>query len=320
MTGAGAGAPPRLDRLAPGEVLRRLELTVTRRLDGLLQGDHLGLVPGHGSDLGETRTYQPGDDVRRMDWNVTARLQTPHVRETIVDRELETWLMADLSASLDFGTAACEKRDLALAAAATVGFLTARGGNRIGAVVADWAGSLTTVPARAGRPHLLGLLHRLATAPRADGGGTSDLGAGIARLSASMPRNGLAVVLSDFLSASAWDRPLRRLGLRHDVLCVEVVDPRELELPAVGMLALVDPETGAVREVQTGDAGLRARYARAAAEQRAAIARAVRAAGAEHLQLRTDRDWLGDLVRFVQLRRRRAGHSAGTGPGAGPRR
>jgi len=292
------------------EVLRRLELIVTRRLDGLLLGDHLGLVPGHGSDLGETRVYQPGDDVRRIDWNVTARTRVPHVRETIVDRELETWVLVDLSASLDFGTAACEKRDLALAAAATVGFLTARGGNRIGAVLLDSTGATTTVPARAGRAHLLGLLQRVATAPRADGTGSTDLGPGIARLAATMPRRGLAVVVSDFLSRGPWDRPLRRLGMRHEVLCVEVVDPRELALPSVGIVELIDPETGSVREVHTGAAGLRARYAAAAADQRSSIARAVRGAGADQLQLRTDRDWLGDLVRFVSWRRRRWHHSA----------
>jgi uncharacterized protein (DUF58 family) len=286
------------------EVLRKLELTITRKLDGLLHGDYRGLVPGHGSELGETREYQAGDDVRRIDWNVTARMQATHVRETIADRELETWVLVDLSPSLDFGTAQCEKRDLAIAATAAVGFLTARGGNRIGAVLVGRAG-VATVPARNGRSHVQALLHRIAATPRGDGGGHTDLAAGIARLDASARRRGLAVVVSDFLAPTGWEHPLKRLSVSHDVLAVEVVDPRELELPAVGVLTFVDPETGAIREIQSSDAKLRARYAAAAAAQRATIAASIRRAGADHLILRTDREWLGELVRFVALRRKR---------------
>jgi uncharacterized protein (DUF58 family) len=298
-------APPRLGQSATAEVLRRLELVITRKLDGLLHGDYQGLVPGHGSDLGEAREYQPGDDVRRIDWNVTARMQTTHVRETIADHELETWLLVDLSASLDFGTADCEKRDLALAAAAAVGFLTNRGGNRLGGVVLESTGATSTLPPRGGRQHVLSLLHRLAVAPRADGGGVTDLAAGIDRMASLMPRAGLAVVISDFLSSTDWRLPMRRLSVRHDVLAVEILDPRELELAPVGVMTLVDPETGATREVQTSDADLRKRYADAAAEQRSTIAADLREAGSDHLLLRTDRDWIGDLVRFVTIRRRR---------------
>ncbi|MEY2571164.1 MAG: hypothetical protein QOE63_1514 [Acidimicrobiaceae bacterium] len=290
----------------PHEVLRRLELTVTRRLDGLLQGDYRGLVPGHGSEPGEAREYQPGDDVRRIDWNVTARTITPYVRESIADRELETWLLIDQSASLDFGTADHEKRDLAVEAAAAVGFLTARGGNRIGAVLLQPGLPAVTVPPRSGRIHLMAILHKVLDAPRFEGAGPTDLAAGIQRIGASLRRRGLAVVISDFLGHDGWELPLRRLSLRHEVLAIEVVDPRELELPDVGMLELIDPETGRMRTVQTADAGLRTRYAAAAEEQRAEIAEALRAAGAGHLQLRTDRDWLRDMVSFVVLRRRMA--------------
>jgi uncharacterized protein (DUF58 family) len=297
--------PPRLDRQAPAEVLRRLELTITRKLDGLLQGDYQGLVPSHGSELGETREYQPGDDVRRIDWNVTARMQTTYVRDTIADRELETWVLADLSASLDFGTALCEKRDLALAAAATIAFLTNRGGNRLGGVILDSTGSTVTLPARSGRQHALAWLHRIATSRRGDGGGVTDLAAGVDRVASLMPRAGLAVVISDFLSSTDWLLPMRRLGVRHDLLAIEIVDPRELELADVGVLTMVDPETGATREVQTSDGRLRRRYAEAAAEQRQTIAGTLRSVGADHLQLRTDRDWIGDIVRFVTIRRRR---------------
>ena len=185
----GGAAPPSLAVGPTGDVLRRLEITVLRRLDGMLQGDHRGLVPGHGSELGETRLYVPGDDVRRIDWNVTARLQTPHVRETIADRELETWVLADLSASLGFGTAACEKADLAVASAAAVGHLTARTGNRIGAITL--AGErTTTTPARAGRLPLQALLHNLVGAAKAPDPGRSDLTAGVERLGRTMRRRG----------------------------------------------------------------------------------------------------------------------------------
>ena len=294
----------RFDLASPQEVLRRLDLAVSRRLDGLLQGDYRGLIPGHGSELGEAREYQAGDDVRRIDWNVTARMQSVHVRETIADRELEAWLLVDLSASLDFGTAHCEKRDLAVAGAAAVGFLTARSGNRIGAVLLG-GGRPAMMPARTGRPHLQSILYRLVTAPRVEGGGAIDLGAGIDRLDRLARRRGLCVVVSDFLSPTTWEQPLRRLSTRHETLAIEILDPREMELPNVGVLALIDPETGERREIQTANSKLRARYAAAAAEQRGAIARAVRAAGGDHLVLRTDRDWLRDIVRFVQLRRQR---------------
>ncbi len=319
-------APPKVSGNAPEEVLRRLDLAVTRRLDGLLHGDYRGLVPGHGSEQGETRAYAPGDDVRRIDWNVTARTQEPHVRQSIPDRELESWVLADLSPSLDFGTALCEKRDLAVAAVAAVGFLTARTGNRMGAVVLGRGHRPLTVPARGGRNHLLALLHQVVGAATSDAVGGTDLGAGIARLGATTRHRGLAVVVSDFLTASTpeapahagrgdhgWERPLRALAARHEVLAVEVVDPRELELPDVGTLALVDAETGERREVHTGNARLRRRYAEAAKAQRDDIARRLRAVGADHLVLRTDRDWLLDLVRFVAQRRDRAAHLARTG-------
>lgn len=285
-------------------VLRRLELRVTRKLDGLLQGDYRGLIPGHGTELGEAREYQAGDDVRRIDWNVTARAIDPHVRESIADRELETWLCVDQSASLDFGTASMEKRDLALTAAAAVGFLTARVGNRLGAVLVE-PGRVVEVPARQGRTHLMSVLARLQHAPRAEAGADADLAAGIRRLLSPAHRRGLAVVISDLLAPPGWADELARVSVRHDVLVIEVVDPRELELPDVGTLALVDPETGRLREVNTRSAKLRARYAEAARAQREEHAVAVRRAGADHLVLRTDRDWLFDIVRFVALRRKR---------------
>ncbi len=310
MSPAKANEVPSLRDLAPEAVLRRLELVVWRRLDGMLQGDYHGLLPGPGSDPDESRPYQPGDDVRHMDWNVTARTTAPHVRDPLADRELETWVLLDRSPSMDFGTAKCEKRDMALAAVATVGFLTLRVGNRVGAVVLG-PGPAQRLPARTGRQALLGLLRRLATTPTGSGGSggagaaaATDLAAGVEQLARPPRPRGLAVVVSDFLSGTEWDRPLRVLAQRHQVLAIEVVDPLELELPDVGYLTLVDPETGRVSEVQTSRRPLRDRYAAAAMEQRAAIATRLRGAGASHLVLRTDSDLVLEVLRFVMAQRR----------------
>ncbi len=318
-----SGLPLRAERA--DATLARLQLVITRKLDGLLQGDYLGLLPGPGSEPGESREYRPGDDVRRMDWPVTARTTVAHVRQTIADRELETWLAVDLSASLDFGTSTCLKRDLAIAAAAAVGYLTMRGGNRIGAVVGTGAernyggtgaernyggtgaengdkGALVRMPARPGRKEAQGLLRAIARTPSVPG--RANLGALIDALNRPPRRRGLAAVISDFLVPPLeWARPLRKLAVRHDVLAIEILDPRELELPDVGVLALADAETGAVHEIQTSDRRLRERYAAAAAVQRSAVAAAIRAAGASHLRLRTDSDWLLDIVRFVAAAR-----------------
>jgi uncharacterized protein (DUF58 family) len=297
--GLNVGLPLHAERA--DATLNRLQLAITRRLDGLLQGDYLGLLPGPGGEPGESREYRPGDDVRRMDWPVTARTTVPHVRQTIADRELEAWLAVDLSASLDFGTADCLKRDLAIAASAAIAHLVARGGNRIGAVVATGA-RRRMLPARSGRIEAQGLLRAIARTPSE--AGRTDLGALIDALNKPPRRRGLVAVISDFLvPPEQWERPLRLLSVRHEVLAIEILDPRELELPDVGILALADPETGAVHEVHTGDRRLRENYARAAAAQRMAVARAIRAAGAQHLRLRTDSDWLLDIVRFVAASR-----------------
>jgi uncharacterized protein (DUF58 family) len=294
------------------EVLRRLELEVTRRLDGLLHGDHRGLVPGHGSELGETRRYAPGDDVRRIDWNVTARLSEAHIRQTIAERELQTWLLVDRSARLDFGTARCEKRDLVLAAAAAVGFLTSRDGNRIGAVLAG-RGEASIVPARGSRRHLLHLLHQIAETPREDGGGVTDLAEGLARVSSVARRRGLVTVISDFQVAPGWQDALAVAARRHDVLAVQVIDPRERELPDVGLITVRDPATGAEREVRTGSAGVRRAFAEAAEQRQQGFEATFRSAGVDHLVLSTDREWLDDLVAFVARRRHRILGLAGGG-------
>jgi uncharacterized protein (DUF58 family) len=271
-------------------------------------------MPGQGSEPGESREYHPGDDVRRMDWPVTARTTIPHVRETEADRELETWVVYDGSSSLDLGTAMYRKRDLALAGLAAIVFLTVGGGNRIGAVVSGGA-RLQRVPARSGMPSARALMRHvmeLSDQPPAGVGPTplhrspgTSLGAAVDALRRMPRRRGLAVVISDFLGDRGWEEPVRALGIVQQVLAIEIVDPRDLDLPDVGVLRLVDPETGEELEVQTGSRSVRERYAAAARAQREQIAAALRRARAGHLRLRTDRDWMIDVVRFVGEQRRR---------------
>ncbi|PKK14222.1 DUF58 domain-containing protein [Thermomonospora sp. CIF 1] len=313
-----------LARLAPERTLRRLELAVTRRLDGLLHGEHVGLLPGPGTELAEARLYQPGeDDVRYMDWAVTARTTAPHVRDLIADHELETWALVDVTASMDYGTAALPKRDLAVAALAAVGFLTSRLGDRTGAYLMRGDG-LRRWPARTGKAAIYALLADILTAPPQQASGRPSLAEGIAALARSQTRRGLRVIITDFLDQPAdpqgrpdWERPLRRLAARHQVLAVEIIDPRELSLPEVGMVNVADPETGATYEVSLNRKVTDA-YARAAAAHRRAVAAALRRAGAGHLQLRTDRDWITDIARFALRQRRVAGRGHRTLRGARP--
>jgi uncharacterized protein (DUF58 family) len=309
---------PALDLHGADQLLRRLEFAVRNKLDGLLQGNYLGLVPGPGTEAGESRPYVPGDDVRRMDWPVTARTTVPHIRQTVADRELETWIVADLSPSMDFGTALTEKRELVLAAITTVVYLTARGGNRVGAVVGNGTDSYV-IPARSGHAHGRYLLRRIATTPRATSAGSKDVTALLESVRRPQRRRGLVAVVSDFLDGTSdagqlpWERPLRGLSERHQLLGIEVLDPRELELPSAGLVTFVDTETGRQLEVQTADPQLRARYAAAAAGQRERIATGLRHAGAAHLRLRTDRDWVTDVVRFVVARRKFVVGAVGAG-------
>jgi uncharacterized protein (DUF58 family) len=303
---AESDALPTLDKAAAEPLLRRLELTVRNKLDGLLQGNYLGLVPGPGSEAGDSRLYVPGDDVRRMDWPVTARTMVPHVRQTVADRELETWVVVDLSPSLDFGTGRTEKRELALAALTAIVYLTVRGGNRIGAIASNGE-EMLRIPARGGTAHARHLMSKIAAVPRAKEGQRGDLGAMLEQLRRPPRRRGLVAIVSDFLGDADWERPLRGLSERHQLLAVEIVDPRELELPAAGLMTFVDPESGEQIEVQTSNAELRRRYAEAASKQRAEIATMLRHAGAGHLQLRTDRDWINDVVKFVIARRKTLG-------------
>src|SRR5699024_10265311 len=288
--------------------LQTLELTIRRRLDGLLHGSYQGLLPGPGSEPGEAREYQPGDDVRLMDWSVTARTTVPHVRMPVADRELETWLVVDLSASLDFGTVGGVKRDLAIAAAAAMTHLTMRGGNRVGAIVTTGP-DLISIPAHGGEAAARTLLRTLATTETAPEGSRGDLTAGLEALRRRSTRRGLVVVISDFLGPIDWARALRGVAGRHEVLGIEVLDPRDVTLSDLGRVTLRDPESGAVRDFRVTER-LQADFARAAEDHRAAVRAEFGGVGGPVMGLRTDVDWIGDIARFVATNQRR---SAGIG-------
>ncbi|MFZ1412869.1 MAG: DUF58 domain-containing protein [Micropruina sp.] len=308
-----------LNKLAPEAALRRLELTIVRRLEGFLHGDHQGLLPGPGSDANDARLYVPGqDDVRKIDWAVTARTQQPHVRDTIADRELEVWALMDVTPSMNWGTAGVTKRDLGIAAVATIGFLSQRMGDRFGGMVMR-PDSIRRLPARSGRNALYSLLRSMLSEPivHDQTPGPFTLDAGIDKLGRTQRRRGMRLIVSDFLTAGdseldpnvepPWERPLRRLSVRNQVLAVEVVDKREVEFPDVGDLLIRDPETDFQRYVNTSDAGARERMDAASAAQRDRIRIALRRAGVAHIQLRTDRDWVQDIARFVLAYRKVAG-------------
>ena len=295
-----AGRRPATDPVT-AERLRQTRLAVARRVLGRRGGDHASVLLGRGVEPGDARSYVPGDDVRRMDWTVLARTGEPHVRDATAERDLDVVILLDRSASLDFGTSRWRKADLAIAVVAAFAELAVGTRDRVGALV-DGADGPVLIPVRGGRTHaaaLVGLAARTAV------GGQSDLSTGLRRLDLAFRRRGLAVVVSDLLGPpEAWTDELRRLGQRHDLLVVEVVDPRELRLPDVGEVVLEDPETGAQRTIDTGDIRLRAAFAGAADRRRAAVAAAVRSAGGTHLRLRTDHDWIGPLVACLETRRR----------------
>ena len=284
--------------------LRQLELAITRRLDGLLHGEHQAFTAGAGFESGDARPYQPGDDARRIDWSLTARSNEVHVRNTIADRELETWLVVDTTASLDFGTAAWEKCDLALTAAAAFSLLGARSGNRTAALIFDGA-TTRIVPPRVGRDAAMHLLRRIEQRTPVVAGTsttTTGLAQAIRQTCAAARRRGRIVVISDLIDNGPWAQELRAASARHDLVVVEVSDPREWSLPSVGLLTLVDPETGRRTEVQTNDSRLRARFQAAAENRRRETSTAVRSSRARLLRLSTDRDWMLDLVRFASTR------------------
>ncbi len=292
---------------APAAVIRGLDLTVRRRIDSLVAGEHRSPALGHGTEIAQVRPYQIGDDVRQMDWAVTARTREPHVRVHVAERTLTTWLLLDTSASMSFGTADRRKADVAEGAALAIGHLATRQGNRLG-VMTFGAHQARVIPPLQGRHGLLRLLLTLRAGHEPDGAGPTDVADAMARAGRLARARGLVVVISDFRGSRAWRTPLLRLLSRHHVIALEVRDPREQELPAVGDLWLVDPETGRQLRVDTGRRKIRERFAARAAEEREELERDLRRTGAEHMVLSTSGDWLRELARHLNranARRRR---------------
>jgi uncharacterized protein (DUF58 family) len=285
----------------PPAVLRALDLSVRRRVESLIPGDHATPAVGAGVELAQVRPYQPGDDVRMMDWNVTARTREPHVRVHVAERALSTWLVLDTSPSMAFGTQERRKYDVAEGVALAVGHIASRRGNRLG-VLTFGNRRPRALPPRQGRRGLLGLLQALREEPELDGTGfePTSLGQALGRADTLARQRGVIVAVSDFRGPRRdWRRPIMRLRGRHTVLAIEVRDRREEELPPVGELWLVDPESGRQLRVDTSRRQIRERFAGEAAREREELARELRAAGAEHLVLRTEGDWLRDLARFL---------------------
>ncbi len=288
----------------PGGILRALDITIARRVDGLLAGDYRSTFLGDGTELAQVRPYVPGsDDVRRIDWNVTARTGEPHVRVHLADRVLVTWLVLDTSASMSFGTADRRKTDVAEGVAIAVGHVATRRGNRLG-VVTFGDGDPRALPPRQGRAGLLGVLQAVGREPDRAPVGATSLGEALTRTAALARQRSLVAVVSDFRGPLDWRTPLTRLAGRHDVIAVEIRDPREQELPAVGELWLVDPETRRQIRVDTRDPSLRRRFAAAAADERAVVAETLSSRGVRHVVLSTSGDWLRQLAVFLQRRSR----------------
>jgi uncharacterized protein (DUF58 family) len=289
----------------PEGLLRALDVSIARRMEGLLAGDFRSNLLGTGSELAMVRPYVPGDDVRRIDWNVTARTNEPHVRVDLAERVLVTWLALDTSPSMQFGTADRRKADVAEGVAIALGHLATRRGNRLGVVTFGGGDSLALPPTQ-GRAGLVGLLAALRGEPEAAAGepsGSTSLGEAISRVGGLARQRSLVVLVSDFRGPRDWRRPLLELAGRHDVIAVEVRDPREQELANVGLLWLVDPETGRQLRVDTRSRRLRERFAVAAEAERAQIVRALVSVGVRHVVLSTSGDWLRSLVIFLRRRR-----------------
>ena len=289
----------------PEAILRRLEWTVIRRLDGLLHGDYRTLFRGFGLDLADIREYQYGDDVRHIDWNVTARLQEPYVREYLEDREVTAWFLLDLSRSIDFGSNV-KKASIAADFVAVLARLLTSHGNRVGAMLyGDKVEGV--VPAKNGRRHVLHILHRMnERVPEAEGRGT-DLEAFLKTAMRTLRRRSLVFIVSDFISLPGWERPLLHLAQRHEVIAVRLHDPLEAELPDLGLVVFQDAETGEQVFVDTHDKGFRERFAAEAGKREAEIRQAFAQSGVDALELSTDADIVDTVIRFAALRRRRRG-------------
>ena len=286
-------------------LLRQLEWTVLRRLDGLLQGDYRTLLRGAGVDLADLREYQLHDDVRHIDWNVTARLQVPHVRQFTEDRELTAWFLLDLSGSVDFGSADTTKLAVSTGMVALLARVLTRHGNRVGAMLYGTRVD-RVLPPRLSRQHVLSLMRLMRDRPRerANGSGTSlaDL---LNAAAGTIKRRSLVLVVSDFISQPGWEAALARLAQRHEVVAVRLYDPLEMVLPELGLVTVEDAETGEQLFIDTSDPGFRRRYAAEAEAREAALRDALAQAGTDTLELSTDDDLLESMLRFAAMRRQR---------------
>jgi uncharacterized protein (DUF58 family) len=283
-------------------LLKRLEWTVIRKLDGLLQGDYRTLFRGFGLDLADLREYQTHDDVRHIDWNVTARTQIPHVRVYNEDREVTAWFLLDLSPSVDFGSGEISKRQVLAEFTAVVARLLTRQGNKVAAILFDGINTLV-VPPRGGRAQVLHLINRVLGNPRLLRTPRTDLGAFFARAIGAVQRRSLIFVVSDFIGMPAWEKPLSMLGRKHEVLAVRLIDPLDTALPDLGMLPFEDSETGEQLFVDTGDPFFRARFGAEAARTEDALFAAFATAGCDVLELSTSDDLVDAIQRFADLRK-----------------
>ncbi len=300
-------------------VLRRLEWSVIRRLDGLLQGDYRTLMRGSGLDLADLREYQHHDDVRHIDWNVTARTDVPHVRVFTEDREMAAWFLLDLSPSVDFGSGLQRKRDISTEFVAVLARLLTRHGNRVGALLYG-TGVEAVIPPSSGRAHVLHLLNRLLhrEAPKALDAKKGVSGAtrlsDLLRAGANLiKRRSMVFVVSDFISEPGWEKPLAQLAMRHEVVAVRLLDPLELDLPDLGLLTLRDAETGEQLLVDTHNPAFRRRFAAIAARREADLRAMLARAGVDTLELSTDTHVVDAVVRFAEMRKRRTRLSSGGG-------
>jgi uncharacterized protein (DUF58 family) len=290
---------------AAERVLLRLDWTVVRRLDGLLQGDYRSLFRGNGVDLAGLREYQPGDDVRSIDWNVTARLATTYVREYNEDREISAWFLLDLSPSVDFGTVATErlKRTVLVDFVGTLARVMTRRGNRVGAML--YGDGILQLPAKGGRDQVLRLIDTLDRQPRLGRAPLTDLAPLLGKAQHAIRRRSLVFVISDFIAAPGWERPLSLLNRRHEVVAVRLQDPRETTLPNAGTIVMEDSETGEQIVVDTADRRFRRRFDDAVKAREEAVAASFKRAGVEALSLSTDDDLVRAIVRIATLRSRR---------------
>jgi uncharacterized protein (DUF58 family) len=290
---------------APEQVLRRLEWTVIRRLDGAVHGNYRTLFRGFGLDLADLREYQYHDDVRHIDWNVTARMQEPYVREFNEDREVTAWFLLDLSPSVDFGSHEVRKRTVSAEFVTVLARLFTRHGNRVGAMFYGDRVD-TVIPARGGRLHVLHLLHRMLTRPPRAQSGATNLRDFLRTAFDIIPRRSLVFVVSDFISAPGWGEPLAHLAQRHEIIAVRLYDPLEMELPDLGLLVIQDAETAEQLFVDTHDRGFRKRFAAAAERREKALRAGLTEAGVDCLELATDDNLVDSILRFADLRKRRS--------------